>query len=525
MLSRAAPFIFTHLDAMHSNELVCTDASDDYLGAVSAGCDPHLHGELWRLRNRKGWSSHLVGTAAEYIIARAGERDADDLQGAIVSAWDEERSKSRRAEPQRSLIETWDYLEVCCGRRAVMITACSKKGLRCGPMIDILLHPMWDVRSTRVVEWLIFLVHRRRVFHMHFGAPCTTFSIARMPKSRTREQPLGKDPIDPPVRDGNLMLLRTMLVLFVIYLTGIDITERWTCGSHEHPSSAYSWHVPSVDRLFQHPGCTKLTISYCDFNAPYRKNTTLGLVYAGHFEQFRGRTCKGGHEHIQLKGSLCGLASEYPPGLCNELADAISYARRVADETILDDYYPTTNTTAAGAGAFERLYFNEILESADWHVLLREACGTRNGKREHINLLEVRACFKTIARRASTAFKTKQLYGLDSQVGLGALAKGRSPSLPLNEELRTGLPHVVGHQHYPGYLFAPTRLNPADCPTRSKEIPPPRGVPRFLVDAAAGNVAEFDLWAGLPLQTRSSSNWARFMWRLLRPQELVAWPW
>ena len=59
--------MFTRLDAAHSDTLICTDASDDYLGAVEAGIDSNLHRELWRVRDRKGWSSHLVGGSAEYI--------------------------------------------------------------------------------------------------------------------------------------------------------------------------------------------------------------------------------------------------------------------------------------------------------------------------------------------------------------------------------------------------------------------------------------------------------------------------
>ena len=536
MLSCAAPFMFTRLDAAHSDTLICTDASDDYLGAVEAGIDSNLHRELWRVRDRKGWSSHLVGGSAEYIyiyiyiyiLARGGEKEADELEAAIVSSWEEARSAGSVEDPKRALVETFDYLEVCCGRKAVMISACSAKGLRCGPRIDILTHSSWDVRSTRVVEWLIFLVHGKRVFHMHFGAPCTTFSIARTPKSRTKDMPLGKARLGVKeaaiIRDGNLMLLRTMLVLFCIYFTGVEPESRWVHGSHEHPASAYSWYIPSVDKLFQHEGCTKITVSYCQFGALYRKNTTIGCIYTNYFEKFRGRICRGGHQHVRLEGGLCTSASEYPPGLCEELSESIRYARVMADEDILADSYGD-NSSKHRPGAFERLYFNEILESAEWSFLMQEACGRKTGRAEHINILEVRAQLRTVAQRGAKAFKKKQIYGMDSQVGLGALSKGRSPSLPINEELRRGLPHIVGCQHYPGYMFAPTRLNPGDCPSRNQDLPAPRAMPQFLADVAAGSIAEFEAWTQLPLQCRSVSNWARFVVRLRRPQALSAWPW
>ena len=167
------------------------------------------------------------------------------------------------------------------------------------------------------------------------------------------------------IRDGNFMLLRTMLVLFCIYFTGVEPESRWVHGSHEHPASAYSWYIPSVDKLFQHEGCTKITVSYCQFGALYRKNITIGCIYTNYFEKFRGRICRGGHQHVRLEGGLCTSASEYPPGLCEELSESIRYARVMADEDILADSYGD-NSSKHRPGAFERLYFNEILESAEW---------------------------------------------------------------------------------------------------------------------------------------------------------------
>ena len=450
MLSVAAPFMFTHLNATHSDRLICTDASTTHLGAVDAPVHPKAHRELWRLRNRKGWVGHLVGMAAEWVFAKGGERSAALLGEELLEGWDMPRDVIRGG-PSRQLVESWDYLEVCCGRNSVLCNAMAKRGLRVGPTIDILLHATWDCRTNRVVEWVLFLIHNKRIFHLHVGAPCTTFSIARHPKDRSKEFPLGKDPTDAKILDGNIMLLRTMLMLFAIKLVGKDSSTRWTQGTHEHPASAFSWKIPSINRLFESTGCGKVTISYCDFGAPVRKNTTLGYVYAKFVEKFRGRTCKGGHTHIQLCGSLTSIASEYPPGLCREFADHVAWERKAADDSILlDDGSADSNR----AGALERIYFNEILESAPWEVIMRTACGAR---REHINILEVRACLRVMGRQLRPKFGTRQIYGLDSQVGLGALIKGRSPSRVINDELRLGLPDIVGIRHYPGYYFAHAR--------------------------------------------------------------------
>ena len=82
-----------------------------------------------------------------------------------------------------------------------------------------LTNASWDVRSTRVVEWLALVVQQKRVFHIHFGAIYIT--IARTLKSRTKDMPLGKFGSSVKeaaiIADGNVMLLRTMLVLFPNY--------------------------------------------------------------------------------------------------------------------------------------------------------------------------------------------------------------------------------------------------------------------------------------------------------------------
>eukprot|EP00972_Heterocapsa_arctica_P080396 11847257-Heterocapsa_arctica.AAC.1 len=76
---------------------------------------------------------------------------------------------------------------------------------------------------------------------------------------------------------------------------------------------------------------------------------------------------------------------------------------------------------------------------------------------------------------------------MDSRVGIGCLAKGRSASRALNSELMLGVPDTIGNDHYAGYQFFATRLNPSDAPTRRKKIPPPSNPrPRFMDDLTHG---------------------------------------
>lgn len=173
-----------------------------------------------------------------------------------------------------------------------------------------------------------------------------------MSEDRSKWQPLGKDPTNAKILDGNLMLLRTMLFLFAIKLVGRKRRTPWTRGTHEHPASAFSWRIPSVIRMFDEVDCGTVTVSYCSFGAPIKKNTTIGYVYSTRIERFRGRTCQGGHSHIVLEGSKTTHASEYPPGLCDEISDVIAIDRELADDTVLTDWEAEADSRA---GALERV--------------------------------------------------------------------------------------------------------------------------------------------------------------------------
>ena len=199
--------------------------------------------------------------------------------------------------------------------------------------------------------------------------------------------PWGFDIRNPATLVGNILLCRTLIVLNAIRLAGKYQEVPTVRGSHEHPATAYSWHCKEVKLLFSHDRCGTVDVSYCQFGAPYKKNTRLGFVFAEGLLAFKGRICRGGHAHIRLEGALTSKASAYPPGLCKEWVDIICLARTCSQR---DDW--SEPKEEARPGALEDLYYyNEILESAPWQVIMKEPCGcTSGGRRPHINVSEVR---------------------------------------------------------------------------------------------------------------------------------------
>ena len=100
------------------------------------------------------------------------------------------------------MVERFDYIELCCGRGLPMIRAGEAAGLKCWPRIDLLLHRVWDIRSSRLIYWILFLVHEDVVVWVHCGALCTTFSIARCPKLCSIFKPWGFDIHEPAILVG-----------------------------------------------------------------------------------------------------------------------------------------------------------------------------------------------------------------------------------------------------------------------------------------------------------------------------------
>ena len=75
-------------------------------------------------------------------------------------------------------IVTFDYFEVFTGPCAPLRAAMREVGLRVGPCVDIQMHQAWDANQDKFLHWMVELIRLGRVWYIHLGPPCTTFSIA-----------------------------------------------------------------------------------------------------------------------------------------------------------------------------------------------------------------------------------------------------------------------------------------------------------------------------------------------------------
>ncbi|CAK8990023.1 unnamed protein product [Durusdinium trenchii] len=136
---------------------------------------------------------------------------------------------------------------------------------------------------------------------------------------------------------------------------------------------------------------------------------------------------------------------------------------------------------------------------------------------KHINIQEVLAAERLMKEQAVSWPKSRFPVVMDSNVGMSALVKGRSPSDGLRPALRRAGSTIVAGALYPAYHFGPTRLLPADHPTRDNEFPPPCRSCR-PPEATCTELLQFSKVSNL---ARKGANWVRLVLLLL--QDLPLW--
>ena len=113
----------------------------------------------------------------------------------------------------------------------------------------------------------------------------------------------------------------------------------------------------------------------------------------------------------------------------------------------------------------------------------------------HINMLELKAYLNEEKRICQGHVQSRFLFGLDSQVCLGALVKGRSSSAPINNMLTRHLCYILGSGCQGYYMYYPSATNRADGPTRhALPARPCIEYPLWLSALEQGDTGPFDRW-------------------------------
>ena len=98
-------------------------------------------------------------------------------------------------------------------------------------------------------------------------------------------------------------------------------------------------------------------------------------------------------------------------------------------------------------------------------------------------------------------------FGIDSQVCLGAVVKGRAASHALTRMMRASIPFCIGSDVYPMYMYYPSQFNRADGPTRDRlPDPPDLPMPLWWDQLSSGVVDGFEAWLRREANDRAAAD-------------------
>ena len=205
----------------------------------------------------------------------------------------------------------WAAIEIFsgCGRWS---GALRHRRLNAGVPIDIKNGIWCDILNGKIENVVRKWVTSRRLWFIHFGTPCTPWSVARGGKQR-------------PADAAALRCARVTLRLLELC---VKHGVRW---SLENPVSSGLFKWPPLHKFLSKRARASIVYDCCAFGAPYQKPTRIDTSLG----QLAGlaRVCPGGHAHEHLQGTvrvrtLSGLktgwkttlAGAYPPAVCHLFA-------------------------------------------------------------------------------------------------------------------------------------------------------------------------------------------------------------
>ena len=424
----------TDVSVPYSDHLYATDASMQKGAFTKKELSPSLTKTLWLGGDKKG-SYTMLDSAPRACLRMLGV-DLHDEAPAFPF------EKIRKAPDL-----TFDAIEIC-GGSGVLSNALKDLGLVVSIPLDLSYSPHFNLCNIHLVNWIFHMISSKRVKAVILEPPCTTFSPAQHPASRSYDQPLGYNRLDKKTWLGNCLAFRCLAIL-------------WYAWRHEIIGLLEQPRLSKMSRLSPWKfllslGLKEAIIASCQFSSIHRKE--FKFIGTGLEMSELDVRCRGGHRHVRIEGKYTKPSAMYTPQLANFLAG------HIRDAIIkLDERWGELGTEPG----LESVIINDCLCSEGWEV-------GRSWEWErpaHINVFESRSYVELLKDLLQAGGHTRFTCLLDSRVAKGAHAKGRSSSTSLRPSLNRACALTIAGNLHPSFGFAPTRLNTADCPTRDKELP------------------------------------------------------
>ena len=481
-LSVLMPLAVSDIAVPLSEKVYCTDASLAKGAILETTLDEKVMKVLYRTTISKGAYSRMLSFPTSLLKSHDWSYEEEgecSPQGCEA------------AGPERPLAFSFEFIEVFAGS-AKVTKFLSEKGIICGPPLDLSLSPEFDLSLVHVISWLTYLVASKRLRGYMLEPPCTTYSIMRRPRLRSRTKPLGFVPTEEKTLQGNVLSCRSGQLMHV----GV---RHGACGLLETPFSSYMKHMPFWRSLEKYDPFSTVRCDSCRYGSPHLKSFRFLCLRLE--TDLISRRCQCTGKHLPVEGSLTKASAVYTDELAESLAETFAKALFGMREPEDDGSKPV--------GGLESLLINDVMETSEWQ---QTACWTFK-KQSHINILEESAVLRLASIVAREGRPVRLVVITDSNVVKCATAKGRTSSRGLGPILRRLCALTTAAGIYLNIGYIPTRLNAADDPTRDHPIRKP--------------IAGFDLvrWTSEDLFKLSSlgrfrrwtSNWVRLCILLLGP--------
>ena len=360
LLSVLVPLALHEISAGYDPTIYATDASDTMGGICSARVGEDVAEILWRQCKSKGAYTRLL-TSAEVLLRRL------ELH--------EEGRAGREAEAvPRPLAFSFYFIEIFAGS-AKVTSFVEKMGVSVGPPVELSLSEEFDVSNWWVLRWLAHLICNRLVKCFAIEPPCTTFSIMRRPRLRSRFCPLGFQVDDPHTANGNMLACRAGQTCFLA--ARYKVTALW-----ETPFSSYMRHLPAWKAVSRLPQTAEVRCDSCRFGSPHLKSFRFLCIHANPRPLMLRCTCVG--KHVQIQGSYTKESAVYVDGLARALASVLVESARAIDRSEEEEL-------ALEVRGLENQLVNEVAICAPWKV--ESSWSFR--KHSHINILEEAALLES----------------------------------------------------------------------------------------------------------------------------------
>ena len=477
------PLFVTDLSAEYIPRVYSTDASDRKGAVVSRPMDLRLVRTLWKTGRKKASYTRML-TRSEAIVRKLDwDREEDSFGGEWPAA-----------EPDRPRAFRFHFIEICGGAGKISDRVAAR-GWVVGPVLDLERSPEYDLENLRVLSWIFHMVEKGWLDSFMVEPPCTTFSPAQYPASRSYEEPRGFDPLEPKTLKGTTLALRALALMKLASFTS-------TPAGLEQPRRSKMRRLSEWQ--FFHGLAEEVWTASCMFGSPHKKEFVFLLTNLppGGIH----RKCSGDHSHIQIAGAYAKPSATYTDELAETVATAfdkaLSSKLRIAAHDPLE------------LKGLESPMVNDVLLSGKWKV---EKVWKWKVP-QHISIQEVLSANALLKEIAIKKPKSRLVVAMDSNVGLSSLVKGRSPSHGLRRALRRAGATVIAGCLYPAFQFGPTRLLPADHPTRDTCFPE-------SCKSVLEKEHDEDILRGLASVVglrRVQSNWVRFF-LLIAPHWSTWW--